>query len=447
MASDLEQQLLTGGLSAPAAKAIANAIGNLATSQQKSSTQLVDGTPAKMLRMVDSESRRSYFTNLDQPQDKRFADRLQSNTEGFQQRGSQHSYDSAEPRTTTSRLNTASIVGGPFVNVDTTVQSEVQQSRVSLDVQGSGRHLRLSPSRDHIEAVNFTATNDTEARIANEFVDRGGETVLQSKVRGLSSQNVVLADGSSMPCSGWFNTKPPLAQIFSAFVKNSILNATDAVDFANGFISYGTFRPYYSVAFSSATEFPVLPDEAYEHPDGNGDIRDARAGYYLRIGNFVQCWGRIRTRSTAAVGGAAVFAPSAWDSIDPANSGIVNPRLTLRGLPFKYKHSEYAASDSLNQFLYTGHLPYVSGWRMTTNWEWADGLYIAPNQTAQTGDQSASFVNKFLASPTTASAFQTVDSTRGYVIHSGSGLATRQVRNTDLMFNVAYSTEDLDTYA
>ena len=443
MANSLEQQLINGGLTAAAAKAIANAIGNLATSQQKASTQLVDGTPSKMLRMVDGESRRSYFTNLDQPQDKRFADRLQANVEGFAQRETPHSYDSAEPRTTTSRLNAASIVGGPFVNVDTRVQSEVQQSRVSLDVQGSGRHLRLGPSRDHIEAVNFTASNDTEARIANEFVERGGETVLLSKARGLSSQDVVLADGTTMPCSGWFNTTPPLAQIFSAFVKNNVLNATDALDFADGFIQYGTFRPYYSVAYSSAATLPVLPDEAYESDIGGGNTRDSRAGYYIRIGDFVQCWGRIRTRSTAATGGAAILVPTAWESLSgSAPAGVTNTLLTIRGFPFKYKHTSHATSDSVNRLLYAGRTPYVFNFRMPSASEWLETLYIEPDMAGSANDQQAQLINMVVSS-----SVQSISSTPAYAIHSGAGLATNQVRQTDLMFNVAYSTQDLDQYA
>lgn len=443
MANSLEQQLITGGVSPAAAKAIANAIGNLSSSQQRASTQLVDGTQSSKLRMINAEDRRSYFTNLDQPADSRFSDRLQAAGQGFEPRNAPHSYDSAEPKTTTPRVNSSSIVGGPYINVETSVKSEVQQSRVSLDLQGSGKHLRLSASRDKIEAVDFGTENETNSRIENEFVERGGKTVLRSKAKGLNTQDVLLADGTSAPCAGWFNATPPLAQIFSAFVKNNVLNATNALDFANGFIQYGTFRPYYSVDYSSSATPPVLPYETYEVQDpATGGIYDGRSGYYIRIGDFVQCWGRIQTRTNSLQTGNPLYVPSSWYSLNPAFSAIGHTRLSLRGFPFKYKHTTYSTGNSVNQILYTGQASYVFNFYTSATTEWLNGLYMVPNMAGSSTDQSATLVNAYM----TANS-QSINPTPNYAIHSGIGVLANQIRQTDFGFNVAYSTQDLDQYA
>lgn len=435
MASSLEQQLVSGGLTAAAAKAIANAVGNLATAQQKASTQLVDGTPAEKLRLIGPEARRSYFANLDQPRDQRFADRLEASTQGFESREVKHSYDSAEPRTTTSRLNKASVVGGDYINVATVVESEVQQSKIDLDVQGSGRHLRLNAARDRIEAVDFVATNDTDSRISNEWVERNGATVLQSKARGLTTQAVVLGDGSAMPCTGWFNATPPLEQIFSAWVKANVLDAGNKLDFANGFVEYGTWRPFYTVAFSTAATAPTLPADAYYASD---NVR-GQSGYYIRIGHFVFAWFDIRTYSTR--NGLAVSAPSAWTSANTALN--THTGLVVGGLPYGYTHTTYGTGTTIPR------LDFMAGGVTANN-------FRSPFSTSTTNRKCGRvFVNRAapqmylldtaILSPNTASQVE------GVAFTAASALITTdtnlQLRQTECHGWVCYTSQNLDTYA
>lgn len=323
MPSNLEADLIDGGLTPAAAKAIANAIGNQNSNQQRKATQLVDGTPTEMLRMVTPEARRSYFSNLDQPKDARFARRLAAQKRAFGSNESPHSYDHSEPRATTSRINTPSIVAGDLLKTSTAVEQDVQQTKISVDYTGDGRHLRLNAQKDAIEAVDLATENQTEARIANEFVNESGRTVLKSKIQGLGSRTVALADGTGLPVSGWFDGAQTPSSIWTSWAASNLFNSADLSGFWGSVADIQSWTPYLRTV-SSGVEY-TLSDATYQHPNG----KDTRAGLYIKLGDLVVFWFRLRPFSTT--NGVTNTASAAF-----ANSA---GGLVIGGLPFSPQFS------------------------------------------------------------------------------------------------------------
>lgn len=186
MPNDLETGLVAGGITPAAAKIIANAIANLATSQVALGRQYGDATPTRQLRMIDGDTRRYVFTNLDQPADAEFAKALTQRGDLYSPRAAKHTYRDSQPATAKPTLTAASVAEGDYIASRPTTKDEVSQSQVGLDISDrGGQHARLNPATGQVEAVPFLIENDQEQFIEAKFEERPEGTVLKLRLRNL----------------------------------------------------------------------------------------------------------------------------------------------------------------------------------------------------------------------------------------------------------------------
>lgn len=175
MASDLESSLIDGGVSPAAAKVISNAIANVATGRTNIGRQLADATPAKSMRMIDSDTRRYVLTNLDYPARQAVSPTLP--------KGDQHPYTGSQPASSNPTLNTPSVKAGSFVSVARGAENEVAQAEVSLDVRRmGGQHARLNHATGAVEAVPISVELEPKGLLEAEVVEESGKTVIRIRI-------------------------------------------------------------------------------------------------------------------------------------------------------------------------------------------------------------------------------------------------------------------------
>lgn len=183
MASDLETNLINGGLSPAAAKVISNAIANLATGRTNIGRQLADATPTDRMRMIDSNTRRYLLTNLDYPTDDPFRSRVRSTASQFKPRTSPHPYQDSQPASANPTLDTQTVAAGQFVSVAAGTSNEVAQSEVTLNVkQAGGSHARLNPATGQVESVPISVEFEPDGLFEAEVREEAGGTVIKIRV-------------------------------------------------------------------------------------------------------------------------------------------------------------------------------------------------------------------------------------------------------------------------
>jgi hypothetical protein len=186
MASDLEANLVNGGISPAAAKVIANAIANASSAKLSLGRAYGDATPRKQLRMVDADTRKYLLTNIDHPVDATFARTLKTRGNSYQPRDTSHPYDGSQPATAQPTLTEPSVKDGDYISVASGTKDSVVQSSVGLRVtQKGGTHARLNQATKAIEAVPFLIENDQEQFIEATFEERPEATVLKLRLRNL----------------------------------------------------------------------------------------------------------------------------------------------------------------------------------------------------------------------------------------------------------------------
>lgn len=175
MASDLETNLISGGVSPAAAKLISNAISNVATGKTSIGRQLADATPSKSMRMIDSDTRRYVLTNLDYPARQAVSPTLP--------KSDQHPYTGSQPASSNPTLNTPNVKAGSFVSVARGAENEVAQAEVSLDVKRmGGQHARLNHATGAVEAVPISVEFEPKGLLEAEVVEESGRTVIRIRV-------------------------------------------------------------------------------------------------------------------------------------------------------------------------------------------------------------------------------------------------------------------------
>lgn len=180
MASDLEASLIDGGISASAAKILSNAIENAATGRLSISRQLEDVTPQRTMRLIDSDARRYLFTNLDQPKETSFRDRLKSPGDRFDPKTNPHTYDGSQPASANPTLATPAVKSGDFVRSENTHTEDVSQAEVALNIEEKGgEHARLNKSTGKIENVPFSVDIQPKGILEAEVVEEDGQTVIR----------------------------------------------------------------------------------------------------------------------------------------------------------------------------------------------------------------------------------------------------------------------------
>lgn len=186
MASDLEVNLVNGGLAPAAAKILANAIANLATSRTDIGRRYGDATPTEQLRMIDGDTRRYVLDNLDQPRDGGFRRSSRSPSGRYSPRDTSHTYSNSQPASASPTLSVPSVSEGDYLSATHAAKDSVSQSKVGLKVvQKGGNHARLNPATKAVESIPFLVETDQEQFIDAKFEDRPEGTVLKLKLRNL----------------------------------------------------------------------------------------------------------------------------------------------------------------------------------------------------------------------------------------------------------------------
>jgi hypothetical protein len=192
MASDLEESLIDGGITAAAAKILSNAIENASTGRLSTSRQLEDATPTKQMRMIDSDTRRYLLTNLDHPKDNPFKQRVNNPGDQYTPSSNQHPYDGSQPASSNPTLSTPLVKSGDFVQTENKTTNEVAQAEVALNIDDmGGQHARLNPSTGKVENVPISLDIQPKGLIEGEVVEEQGKTVLRLRVVNQSLINFI----------------------------------------------------------------------------------------------------------------------------------------------------------------------------------------------------------------------------------------------------------------
>lgn len=183
MASDLEGDLVKGGLSPALAKIISNAIGNVATARLALGDNAADATPAAQMRLITSDTRKYLLTNLDHPTDSPFRQSVRSRGVPYAPRDTSHPYADSQPASTNPRIDTRAVKAGRYVSVEAAKTNEVSQSEVTLNVRHmGGTHARFNPATGAIESVPIVLAFEPEGLLEGEVVEEAGRTVIKLRV-------------------------------------------------------------------------------------------------------------------------------------------------------------------------------------------------------------------------------------------------------------------------
>jgi hypothetical protein len=184
MPSDLEQNLIEGGLSPSAAKLISNAIDNAATARLSTGRNLADATPAEKMRLITADSRRYVFTSLDQPSGAPFSERMRSAAGTYSPRDTTHPYQNSQPASPAPTLDTASVAAGKYISVAPAKTNDVAQSKVALNVRSfNGSHARLNDATGVVEGVPILVEVEPKDSIEASVEERADATVIRIRLK------------------------------------------------------------------------------------------------------------------------------------------------------------------------------------------------------------------------------------------------------------------------
>ena len=182
MASELENQLVDGGISPSAAKIIANAIDNAATGRLTTGRQMSDNTPVQRMRQINAADRRNLFSNLDYSDSVPLSDRLAVDST-FQNPFKDHPYRDRQPATSNPTLETPTVKAGNYVEVGQNTEKEVAQSEVALNVEDKqGEHARLNKSTGKVESVPISVVVEPKGLLEAQVVEEEGRTLIKITV-------------------------------------------------------------------------------------------------------------------------------------------------------------------------------------------------------------------------------------------------------------------------
>ena len=176
--------LVTGGISAPSAIEIANALNNKNAVQTASAETYSDATNKKTLRLITSNARRYDFTNLDFRHEQAYQSSKAQISRIFTAPAVDHPYKDSQPQLINSPLSASPVAAGPYLQSTDTVTSNAVQSTVSLKFGITGGDiLRLNKSSQAIDAVPILVTNTTNIPLSYAFTntDKGIELVISGK--------------------------------------------------------------------------------------------------------------------------------------------------------------------------------------------------------------------------------------------------------------------------
>lgn len=178
MPSDLEVQLINGGVAPAAAKVISTAIANLTNGKVSLGRSIEDATPTDKMRMITRETRDYILPNLDYASDRRF-----SPSPAFSPRNTRHPYEDSQPATANPSISTPATKAGKYMQVASATTNSVAQSEVSLRVANRGGfHARLNPATGEIESVPLLVEADPKNRVEAVVEERPEATVIRLRM-------------------------------------------------------------------------------------------------------------------------------------------------------------------------------------------------------------------------------------------------------------------------
>lgn len=200
MPSDLENNLIRGGVSPAAAKLISNAIDNAATGRLSIGRQLEDATPTDKIRLIDGDTRKYVLTNLDYPHDSTFRSRIRSTASQFSPRSTGHPYEDSQPAASSPTLNTPAVKGGKFVSVGTSRADDVAQAEVTLNIRPrGGSHARLDQATGVVDSVPISVEVEPKEYLEATVEERPEGTVIRIRLKGVGP--VQIRDSTGAACS------------------------------------------------------------------------------------------------------------------------------------------------------------------------------------------------------------------------------------------------------
>jgi hypothetical protein len=180
MPSNLERNLVSGGVAPAAAKLIANAIDNVATGRVNIGEQLADATPTRAMRMIDADTRRYVLTNLDYPKDNPLRQRASDQASQPAYPDKDHPYRDSQPASANPTISTPGVKAGQFVSVSTATANNVAQSEVTLRVATKGgTHARLNQATGEVESVPFLIEVEPKTKLEASVEERPDATVIK----------------------------------------------------------------------------------------------------------------------------------------------------------------------------------------------------------------------------------------------------------------------------
>ena len=202
----LVQNLIAGGMAAPLAKLVANAIANANSGQLSKGADAVDGTPARAMRMIDADARRYQFPNLDYSPDKPYQDTLGDSPVQYADATAPHPYQDSQPVKADPPLSQPAIKGGAYVDAVPGVENNASQTVVNLRIkQGDGTHLRLNPATNSIESVPLSF-NFPQGIVAGSVSETDAATEITLSIPNQTLLGILAAYNRPVyQCRAWAN--------------------------------------------------------------------------------------------------------------------------------------------------------------------------------------------------------------------------------------------------
>ena len=195
--SALQAAFIDAGLPAAAVNEIVNALANLATPREGLARSTNSSAPKQRMRMINAEDRRSLFTNLDQPADSPFQDARARTRGRYADTQFRHSYDGAEPLTTTPSITQPVAKAGPGLRVKTEVSDNQIVTTYEMAVQGAGTFLRRDAGERSFTAVALLVTSANKGFLTVRQDDAPDRTQFTIQLTNLVPMTVQLAGGNT----------------------------------------------------------------------------------------------------------------------------------------------------------------------------------------------------------------------------------------------------------
>lgn len=315
---NLVNALIAGGVSAPAARVIANAIANAATPQFSRGGDVADATPSEDLRLVTADARKYQFGNLDYSPDTPLQDANQSNPGRYVPGKTDHPYINSQPVQPVPPLSGNAVRGGDYIEVANTVDNNTPLATASLKVSAQpGTHVRLNKRTKTCEAVPITTTAP-QGLVTADIQEESRATNIELAVRQLTARSIVDSTGATVPLLTWGNPAGTAGTAWTSWAAANLLAVNNQLAFLTGPMGYqtGTWTPVYG-SYDNPATLGSRPTCTYT---------SERGGWFIKLQKLVVAWGVIKTSARSTVGtGSLVCIEGLPAQFNAPSSGALPP--------------------------------------------------------------------------------------------------------------------------